>query len=255
VGIVRDDEVIVTLGEPTSLYYVNDGGFNALTTEIEIDGALFNINAGDSSYWDIDWGTSGLGLLDMLVSPDSTSIRIRFLNEPSDGTIEFKLLGGGNTEGVETNTVSLEVVTTSDNIIENGDFETGDLTGWDVLYSNSLPRIVGDASNYYLYMSDGNGEIGSGRTTYIAQTVDITDIFQTLSIDYRIIGNDGTYDWMKVYVNNSEIAYWYNDSGGWQTFTYDLSSYVDQTIEIKISAYSRDSIITVQYYVDNISVE
>jgi hypothetical protein len=30
--------------------------------------------------------------LDMLVSPDSTSIRIRFVNDPADGTIEFKLL-------------------------------------------------------------------------------------------------------------------------------------------------------------------
>ena len=113
--IARDEEeVIVTLGEPTALRYVNDSGWNALATEIEIEGALFDENAADSSYWDIDFGTSGLGLLDMLVSEDGTSIRIRFLNDPADGTIEFKLLGGGNTEGVETNTVTLDVYEEND---------------------------------------------------------------------------------------------------------------------------------------------
>lgn len=112
--IARDEEVIVTLGEPTALHYVNDSGWNALTTEIEIEGALFNEYAADSSNWDIDFGTSGLGLLDMLVSPDSTSIRIRFVNDPADGTIEFKLLGAGNTEGVETNTVTLDVYEEND---------------------------------------------------------------------------------------------------------------------------------------------
>jgi len=112
--IARDEEVIVTLGEPTALHYVNDSGWNALTTEIEIEGALFNEYAADSSNWDIDFGTSGLGLLDMLVSPDGTSIRIRFVNDPADGTIEFKLLGAGNTEGVETNTVTLDVYEEND---------------------------------------------------------------------------------------------------------------------------------------------
>jgi hypothetical protein len=112
--IARDEEVIVTLGEPTALHYVDDSGWNALTTEIEIEGALFNEFAADSSNWDIDLGTSGLGLLDMLVSPDGTSIRIRFVNEPADGTIEFKLMGAGNTEGVETNTVRLDVYEEND---------------------------------------------------------------------------------------------------------------------------------------------
>ena len=113
--IARDEEeVIVTLGEPTALHFVDDSGGNALSTEIEIEGALFNEHAADSSYWEIDLGTSGLGLLDMLVSEDGTSIRIRFLNDPADGTIEFKLLAGGNTEGIETNTVTLDVYSEND---------------------------------------------------------------------------------------------------------------------------------------------
>ncbi|WP_128425433.1 hypothetical protein [Gudongella oleilytica] len=254
--IARDEEVIVTLGEPTALHYVNDSGWNALTTEIEIEGALFNEYAADSSNWDIDFGTSGLGLLDMLVSPDGTSIRIRFVNDPADGTIEFKLLGAGNTEGVETNTVTLDVYEEND-----GGYISSGTDDW--IYTTHSTEAA-----YPGY----NEEVGimSWRTsTYTddmlisltTQPMDLPDS-DSITIEWMQAWNtEGGFDYISVYYKLDEGSWNYlNGNSGysaWQKMSYVIPVAPDaETISIKWE-FTTDWSITkpvVAVYIDNLTI-
>ena len=254
--IARDEEVIVTLGEPTALHYVNDSGWNALTTEIEIEGALFNEYAADSSNWDIDFGTSGLGLLDMLVSPDSTSIRIRFVNDPADGTIEFKLLGAGNTEGVETNTVTLDVYEEND-----GGYISSGTDDW--IYTTHST----DAA-YPGY----NEEVGimSWRTsTYTddmlisltTQPMDLPDS-DSITIEWMQAWNtESGWDYVNVYYKLDEGSWnqLSTNSGysAWQQMSYVIPVAPDAETITVMWQFSTDFLVVypvVAVYIDNLTI-
>lgn len=254
--IARDEEVIVTLGEPTALHYVNDSGWNALTTEIEIEGALFNEYAADSSNWDIDFGTSGLGLLDMLVSPDSTSIRIRFVNDPADGTIEFKLLGAGNTEGVETNTVTLDVYEEYD-----GGYISSGTDDW--IYTTHSTEAA-----YPGY----NEEVGimSWRTsTYTddmlisltTQPMDLPDS-DSITIEWMQAWNtEGGFDYISVYykVGDGSWNQLSTNSGysSWQQMSYVIPVAPDaETITVMWQFSTDFSVVypVVAVYIDNLTI-
>lgn len=254
--IARDEEVIVTLGEPTALHYVNDSGWNALTTEIEIEGALFNEYAADSSNWDIDFGTSGLGLLDMLVSPDSTSIRIRFVNDPADGTIEFKLLGAGNTEGVETNTVTLDVYEEND-----GGYISSGTDDW--IYTTHSTEAA-----YPGY----NEEVGimSWRTsTYTdnmlisltTQPMDLPDS-DSITIEWMQAWNtEGGFDYISVYykVGDGSWNQLSTNSGysAWQQMSYVIPVAPDaETITVMWQFSTDFSVVypVVAVYIDNLTI-
>jgi len=254
--IARDEEVIVTLGEPTALHYVNDSGWNALTTEIEIEGALFNEYAADSSNWDIDFGTSGLGLLDMLVSPDSTSIRIRFVNDPADGTIEFKLLGAGNTEGVETNTVTLDVYEEND-----GGYISSGTDDW--IYTTHSTEAA-----YPGY----NEEVGimSWRTsTYTdnmlisltTQPMDLPDS-DSITIEWMQAWNtESGWDYVNVYYKMDEGSWnqLSTNSGysAWQQMSYVIPVAPDaETITVMWQFSTDFSVVypVVAVYIDNLTI-
>jgi len=254
--IARDEEVIVTLGEPTALHYVNDSGWNALTTEIEIEGALFNEYAADSSNWDIDFGTSGLGLLDMLVSPDSTSIRIRFVNDPADGTIEFKLLGAGNTEGVETNTVTLDVYEEND-----GGYISSGTDDW--IYTTHSTEAA-----YPGY----NEEVGimSWRTsTYTddmlisltTQPMDLPDS-DSITIEWMQAWNtESGWDYVNVYYKLDEGSWnqLSTNSGysAWQQMSYVIPVAPDAETITVMWQFSTDFLVVypvVAVYIDNLTI-
>ena len=154
----------------------------------------------------------------------------------------------------------------------NGGFETGAFTGWnatavdsgEVVIVSAFPQVQSTTKHsgvYAAYMGDGNGVLGGHNTASIEQIIDIPDLVGLdLKINYLVIGTDPDgedYDWMKFYINDmvTEIFYVWQDSTGWQEFTYDLSAYINTSITLKISAWTADAIAPVDYYVDNIRIE
>jgi hypothetical protein len=115
------------------------------------------------------------------------------------------------------------------------------------------------SGNYAAYMSDGNGGLGGGNIASIEQTINITAdlVNPLLKINYRVIGTDDDgegFDWMKFYINDTEIFYVWSDTSDWQEFQYDLSAYTCTSINLKISAWTSDALFTADYFVDNISI-
>jgi hypothetical protein len=178
-------------------------------------------------------------------------------------------LPAGYVDAVDTiATVNVNIVVTD--IVVNGDFETGDFTGWtatavdsgDVVIVSAFPQVqstIKHSGVYAAYMGDGNGVLGEHNTASIEQIIDIPDLVGLdLKINYRVIGTDtfgAGYDWMKFYIDGAEIFYVWQDSAGWQEFTYDLSTYINTSITLKISAWTADAADPVDYYVDNIRIE
>ena len=147
-------------------------------------------------------------------------------------------------------------------ILSNGDFETCDFSSWTVTEGGIFPQV--QSSEVYsgicaAYMSDGDGGLGAGNTASIQQFSNIPDdaVNPLLKLNYLVVGTDldgEGYDWMKIYINDIEIFYVWSDSSGWQEFQYDLTTYIGSSIDLKISAWTTDTLYLAHYYVDNISI-
>ena len=86
-------------------------------------------------------------------------------------------------------------------------------------------------------------------------TVPSSTATPTLSLKYKVEGTDGPqWDWMKVYINGVEVVSWSADSGGWKTFTYDLSAYKGKNVTVKISSWTADTIGPVNYMLDDLNI-
>lgn len=150
----------------------------------------------------------------------------------------------------------------------NGDFETGDFTGWAVTTSNKFPYVDNryHSGRYAAFMGDGADGLWSGvtktNTASIEQTVEIPNgsgnLKPLLSFYYLVVDRDEShlpgYDWMKVYINDNEIFHVDNHTNGWKEFTYDLSSYMGSTITLKVSSWTHDVSDRFLYFVDDITV-
>jgi len=155
---------------------------------------------------------------------------------------------------------TLEWIKVTDQVY-NGDFELGNFKGWLVKRGGIFPQIAQggtDGSEYISFMGDGGeGLHAGGGTASIAQYLSIADNASTpwLSLDYMVAGYDPGFDWLKVYIDSDPIASWESDTGGWRHFSYDLSDYKGETIELKIESWTDDALVEVEYYVDNVSIE
>lgn len=148
--------------------------------------------------------------------------------------------------------------------IVNGDFEIGDFSGWTVTVSDQFPKVqntVAYSGSSAAYMGDGAaGLLGPGDDTASIQQIVYIPACATnplLKLNYQVIGTDSGgagYDWMKVYINGTEILYIWSDTSGWQQLQYNLSAYINTSIVLKISAWTIDSVSAVDYYVDNVSI-
>ena len=85
------------------------------------------------------------------------------------------------------------------NLIENGNFETGDLSGWDIQHDVSAVYVGGDYG-YAALLNDPNsaGGAGLGQTFYISS--DISAV--TVSFDYLFTGEDTAY-WLNDYASGA----------------------------------------------------
>ena len=148
----------------------------------------------------------------------------------------------------------------------NGGFETGDFSGWTVTVSDQFPKIQNiniNSGAYAGYIGDGAwGLEGTGPddTASIEQNVDIPScaVNPVLSIYYDVNGSDGDYcdeyDNMKFYINDTQIFCVWDVTGEWQLFQYNLDAYIGTTINLKISSWTDDAYVSVNYYVDDISI-
>jgi hypothetical protein len=194
--------------------------------------------------------------LDMLVSPDGTSIRIRFVNDPADGTIEFKLLGAGNTEGVETNTVTLDVYEEND-----GGYISSGTDDW--IYTTHST----DAA-YPGY----NEEVGimSWRTsTYTdnmlisltTQPMDLPDS-DSITIEWMQAWNtESGWDYVNVYYKLDEGSWnqLSTNSGysAWQQMSYVIPVAPDAETITVMWQFSTDFLVVypvVAVYIDNLTI-
>jgi cardiolipin synthase A/B len=170
--------------------------------------------------------------------------------------------GGGNTN---TTTVSLTVTSASANLVQNGGFETGSFTGWTaagpvlptvskaVVYAGAYSALLGQTSKPEV---DGNSSI------YQTIAIPSTATKATLSFWYYAGTNDTiTYAYQEALIENTsgatlatplKVA---SDTKKWTQVTYDLTSYVGETIRLYFAAhgngYSSDY---VYMYLDNVSV-
>ncbi len=148
--------------------------------------------------------------------------------------------------------------------VVNGGFETCDFSGWDTTESDQFPQaqnIEVYSGSCAAYMGDGDGGLidADSDTASIQQIVYIPScaVNPLLKLNYRVIGTDSAgegWDWMKVYINGAEVLDVWSDTGGWQQFQYNLSAYTGTSIVLKISAWTIDSVSSVDYYVDNVSI-
>jgi hypothetical protein len=60
--------------------------------------------------------------------------------------------------------------------------------------------------------------------------------------------------WQGICANGTQIATWSTDTGGWQTFTYNLSACKGQSITLKFSSWTADTVNPVNYFLDDINV-
>lgn len=166
-----------------------------------------------------------------------------------------------NSAGSTIATVTVTVNEEPIKLLVNGDFSTCDFTGWTISESGILPTITYKPSGCGVLMGDGGENLYDGvtNTASIQQVVDIPldAIDPTLILQYVVTGTDEDgegYDWMKVYINSTEVFYVWEDSCGWQEFQYDLSSYIGTSIILKISAWTLDDKSPVYYDVDDIFI-
>ncbi|NLA11787.1 MAG: hypothetical protein GX883_06665 [Firmicutes bacterium] len=147
--------------------------------------------------------------------------------------------------------------------VENGGFETGDFTGW-MVTGGDFPEVQGSVVSTGLHaahMGDGAEGLwfggGQGSAT-IEQEVTLPAGVENavLTLDYLVDDTDEDEGWdgMQVFIDNQEILYVWEETDGWETFTYDLTAYVGKSFVLAVTAWTADEDVEINYYVDNISV-
>jgi len=212
---------------------------------------------GDGPYYVV------VNLVDNVGNETQWGVLVEFNSEDCDD-LDFTYLDPSNClDNPGLNNSGFVVCAKAGKELVNGDFETCDFSGWSVTEGGIFPQVQSDqvySGTCAAYMGDGAGDLGNGNTASIQQLINIPDDavnLPLLKINYRVIGtdNDGEgFDWMKFYINDTEIFYVWSDTSGWQEFQYDLSSYTGSTIDLKISAWTSDFMYAADYYVDDISI-
>lgn len=143
--------------------------------------------------------------------------------------------------------------------IVNGGFETGDFEGWQVVTGGLFPLVQsGTVSEgvYAAYLGDGADGMYPGGVASISQVFSVSEWGTPyLSLDYLVSGYDDGFDGMDIYIDGNPVAAIESlDSAGWRNGQYDLSAYAGQEVELMIQSWTRDGIIPVYYFVDNVSL-
>jgi len=194
------------------------------------------------------------------INPGGLTVALSGSTSVSPTTTTTYNLTATNSAGSSSSTITI-TVNEEPVALFDGTFNTCDFSGWTVTTAGTFPQIY-HTDDCVAYMGDGNGGLYNGdtNTASIQQTVNIptSAVNPRLSFYYKVNGTDGDgegFDWMRVYINGTEILYVWSDTGGWQHFeNYDLSAYIGSSFVLKVSAWTDDDVDAVHYYVDNFSI-
>jgi phospholipase C len=181
------------------------------------------------------------------------------------GTYTINVIGTGAGGVVANTTVSLTISGASTNLITNGGFETGNFTGWTKGGADTPEVSTAQVeSGKYSALLGRTAAPEVNGNSYIIQKIAIPSSATkvTLNFYYWPATNDTiSYAYQEVLILNTsgkalaQVLKVADNGRGWKEVTYDLTSYVGETIEIYFgvhgNGYSSDYIYM---YVDNVSV-
>jgi phospholipase C len=181
------------------------------------------------------------------------------------GTYTINVIGSGAGGVVANTTVSLTIPGASTNLITNGGFETGNFNGWTKGGADTPEVSTAQVeSGKYSALLGRTAAPEVNGNSYIIQKIAIpsTATKVTLNFYYWPATNDTiSYAYQEVLILNTsgkalaQVLKVADNGRGWKELTYDLTSYVGETIEIYFgvhgNGYSSDYIYM---YVDNVSV-
>ena len=135
--------------------------------------------------------------------------------------------------------------------IENGDFETGDTTGWTVYNGTTVTAAAAHTGSYGLH-AKGNNWAGIAY-----QDIPVTNgRSYEFSFWYYINNTDGTGFNYKVSGQTSGTtykAYWPNNAGEWTQVKFEFLATDESLIRLNFSGYSGSS--TPDFYVDDVQIK
>ncbi len=195
----------------------------------------------------------------------STVLTLTVAGTTTPGTYTINVIGTGFGGVVENTTVILTVTGASQNLIQNGGFETGSFTDWKI--GGPIEPKVSTAQkhtgSYSAFLGSTSAPEDDG-TSYIYQTITIPSTAKSASLNfYYYPGTNDTisYAYQEVLIQNNSgstlatVLKVASNARGWKEVTYSLASYIGETIRVYFAVhgngYSSDY---VYMYVDDVSV-
>jgi predicted ribosomally synthesized peptide with SipW-like signal peptide len=212
----------------------------------------------------------------MLNSLNTNSALAAGANQPLKFTVSLPATAGNELQGKTCNVAFTFVATqTAPNMIVNGGFESGDLTGWVTEYAADSVAVVGaDAftspteGSKMLRLGDSNDggdqPIGDNKvsTIFTAAKPNLKFSYNIFTTDYS--GFDKFEYSVTVQDAGGTIIDQYNQTAwgsgtelknsGWKTVNFDLSGYVGQQLKLTINAGgTTDTAFSTWAYIDNVN--
>ena len=148
--------------------------------------------------------------------------------------------------------------------ITNGGFETGNLSGWQIYGNAPTPTVSTQAAasgRYGVKLGDGSGEgFESSGNSAIKQLITNLAPLSTLTFSAAFGTTDSiSFDWQDAYILNASgsilrTLFHVDQNLGWTNFSYDLSAFSGQNINVAFLVHSDGFGDQTQMLVDNVSV-
>ena len=149
-----------------------------------------------------------------------------------------------------------------DNLVQNWDFEMGDLSGWST--GGSIEPVITQEEKHtgaYSALLGGSEELNSMGDSWLSQSITVTVAKQpTLSFMYKIVSSDRWHgDCFRVKIKDQgghDLATLLsaNESTDWTHKQYNLSPYIGQTVQLYFSLYQDGAGGGTVVYLDEVSV-
>jgi hypothetical protein len=188
---VNGNSIILESGQSTSTIPKNTSGLTAFT-DLSVSGEGFNV-----AYY---------------VSSDSTLLNIT--SDPTINPITFSTTNKGGSV----------ILYCYVNLVDNGSFSTGDLTGWNA--TNATERHGNNTVTYTPSVTTSNPYIG----THAVQLPETTSISQTLATVYEVSATGGVFTASAIAVNTGQctlfgVIYYTDETTSGFSVSLNSSSY------------------------------
>ena len=151
------------------------------------------------------------------------------------------------------------------NMIVNGGFETGDLTGWSIVSPHPMPGVV----NAPAYLGAWAARVGASDTTTSFGGAAYSSIQQTIALPanaitatlsfarYRYSGDASDLPYVIV-LNDANVTYFVSehvDDPNWFTRQFDLTPYAGRNITVRFSVFNNDTGGSTGLLVDDVKLQ